>query len=216
MLTLPQLLIMAKAPVPGKCKTRLCPPCTYEQAANLAEMALRDTVDIVSATPASQRVLVFDGPGPEWLPKDYRVVPQRGSGLDERLAAAFEDAGGPSLLIGMDTPHLVPPLLRESTTLLAEGVADAVLGPSVDGGYWAIGLRVPDRRAFLGVPMSEPATGAAQLHRLHELGLRTKLLPAVRDVDLFGDALAAAKSAPDSRFAAALKTLGAGEWRASA
>lgn len=215
MLTLPQILIMAKAPVPGKCKTRLCPPCTHEEAGSLAEMALRDTVDVVSATPASGRVLAFDGPAPGWLPKDYRVIPQRGMGLDERLAAAFEDAGGPSLLVGMDTPHLDQRLLRQAATTLSRRATDAVLGPSVDGGYWAIGLQVPDRRVFLGVPMSDAATGAAQWERLTELGLRTKVLPPLRDVDRFEDALAAAQSAPGTRFAAGLRALEEGE-RASA
>ncbi len=210
-MTLPQILILAKAPVPGKCKTRLCPPCTYEQAAELAATALRDTADVVSATPASRRVLVFDGPRPEWLPGDYRVVQQRGGGLDQRLAAAFEDTGGPALLIGMDTPHLDPRMLSEATAYLVTRTTDAVLGPSMDGGYWAIGLRVPNPRAFLGVPMSDPLTGAAQLDRLHRLGLKTKLLPAMRDVDLFEDALAAAKTAPNTRFAAAVKTLEARE-----
>ncbi len=198
---------MAKAPAPGRCKTRLCPPCTYEQAAKLAAMALRDTIDVVSATPASRRVLVFDGPRPAWLPDEYSVVPQRGRGLDQRLAAAFEDTGGPSLLIGMDTPHLDPQMLTEATAHLDTRTTDAVLGPSMDGGYWAIGLRVADPCAFLGVPMSEPQTGAAQLQRLHRLGLRTKLLPPVRDVDVFGDALAVARAAPDTRFAAAIKAL---------
>ncbi len=215
MLKLSQILIMAKTPVPGKCKTRLCPPCTYEQAATLAEVALRDTVDVVSATPALRRVLVFDGPAPRWLPRDYTVIPQRGMGLGERLAAAFEDAGGPSLLVGMDTPHLSQRLLRRAATILSRSATDAVLGPSIDGGYWAVGLRVPDPRVFLGVPMSDAATGAAQWERLRELGLRTKLLPALRDVDLFEDALAAAKSAPGTRFAAALRALEEGE-RASA
>ena len=202
---LTQILVMAKAPVPGRCKTRLCPPCTYEQAANLAAMALRDTIDVVSATPASRRVLVFDGPRPVWLPEEYSVLPQRGWGLDQRLAAAFEDTGGPSLLIGMDTPHLDPAMLTEATAHLDTCTTDAVLGPSMDGGYWAIGLRVPDRRAFLGVPMSESVTGAAQLERLHRLGLRTKLLPPVRDVDVFRDALMVARTAPHTRFGAAIQ-----------
>lgn len=207
MLTSPQILIMAKTPAPGRCKTRLCPPCTSEQAARLAAMALRDTVDVVSATPASQRVLVFDGPAPEWLPPVYSVIPQRGTGLDERLAAAFEDAGGPSLLVGMDTPHLDRRLLHEAATTLSRSDTDAVLGPSVDGGYWAIGLQVPDQRVFLGVPMSDAATGAAQWERLRELGLRTETLPVLRDVDCFEDALEAAKLAPGTRFAAGLRAL---------
>jgi glycosyltransferase A (GT-A) superfamily protein (DUF2064 family) len=100
-----KLLVIAKAPEPGRSKTRLCPPCSPEQAAALAEAALTDTLRAVAATPADERVLVLDGTPGDWLPEGFRVVPQRGDGLDERLAAAFADAGGPALLIGMDTPQ---------------------------------------------------------------------------------------------------------------
>ena len=102
------VLVIAKAPVPGRSKTRLCPPCTPEQAARVAEAALGDTLAAVLATPGIRPVLALDGaPGP-WLPPGFDVVPQRGVGLDERLACAFEDAGGASFLVGMDTPQLTP------------------------------------------------------------------------------------------------------------
>ena len=86
------LLVLAKSPVPGKVKTRLCPPCTPEQAADLAEAALRDTLTAVGATPVVRRTVVLDGPVGPWLPAGFEVLPQRGDGLDERLAAAFDDA----------------------------------------------------------------------------------------------------------------------------
>jgi glycosyltransferase A (GT-A) superfamily protein (DUF2064 family) len=89
------LIVIAKAPVPGRSKTRLTPPCTPEQAAALAEAALTDTLHAVLATPAARRILVLEGePGP-WLPVGFEVLPQRGDGLDERLAAGFFDAVGP-------------------------------------------------------------------------------------------------------------------------
>ncbi|MEO8424921.1 MAG: glycosyltransferase, partial [Actinomycetota bacterium] len=92
-----KLLVIAKAPVLGRSKTRLCPPCSPEDAARIAEAALADTLDAVAHTSASERVLVLDGDPGGWLPDGFRVIPQRGDGLDERLAAAFEDAGAPAL-----------------------------------------------------------------------------------------------------------------------
>ena len=86
---------------------------------------------------------------------------------------------------------------------------DAVLGPALDGGYWAIGLKEPDMRVFDGVPMSTPHTGSAQLVRLRALGLRTAALPALRDVDTIEDARRVAREAPATRFARAVRELSA-------
>jgi rSAM/selenodomain-associated transferase 1 len=197
------LVVIAKAPVPGRSKTRLCPPCTPFEAARLAEAALADTLQAVVSTPAERRVVVLDGePGP-WLPDGCEVVSQRGGGLDERLANAFADVGGPALLIGMDTPQVTPALLSESARRLAE--ADAVLGPAPDGGFWALGLRRPDASLLLGVPMSVAHTGRRQRARLRAAGLRVRMLPALRDVDRIADARAVAALVPGGRFARALQ-----------
>jgi rSAM/selenodomain-associated transferase 1 len=198
------LLVIAKEPRPGRSKTRLSPPCTPAQAAALAEAALRDTLLAVAATPAARRVLVLEGRPGEWLPDGFEVVPQRSGGLDERLAGAFAAAGGAALLVGMDTPQLRPELLADAAALLARPGTDAVLGPAVDGGYWAIGLRRPDERALRGVPMSLDTTATAQRDRLDDLGLRWTKLRALRDVDTFDDARAVAAAAPCSHFARAL------------
>src|SRR4051794_33440895 len=96
------LIVIAKEPVPGRVKTRLTPPYTAAEAAYLAEAALADTLAAVVAAPAGRRILALAGRPGRWLPSGVRVVPQRGSGLDERLANAFADAGGPAVLIGMD------------------------------------------------------------------------------------------------------------------
>jgi rSAM/selenodomain-associated transferase 1 len=202
-----KLLVIAKAPEPGRSKTRLCPPCSPEEAAALAEAALTDTLRAVAATPAEERVLVLDGTPGDWLPEGFRVVPQRGDGLDERLAAAFADAGGPALLIGMDTPQVTSAHLAEALQLLARPGTEAVLGEAVDGGWWAIGLRDPDPRAFLGIPMSTTWTCDAQRARLSDLGLRVDELPRMRDVDVIDDAHAVAAAAPGSRFAAVLSAI---------
>ncbi len=197
------LLVIAKEPRPGRVKTRLQTRFTPAQASELAAAALQDTLAVVLDATARRRVLVLDGSPGEWLPEGFEVLGQRGDGLDERLAAAFEDAAGlagagPMLLVGMDTPQLTPALLNVDW----DGV-DAVLGLSTDGGYWAIGLREPRADALLGVPMSTPHTGAAQLERLRSLGLRVRLLEALTDVDTPDDAGQVAAAAPGSRFAIA-------------
>jgi rSAM/selenodomain-associated transferase 1 len=202
------LVVIAKAPVPGRSKTRLCPPCTPEQAADLAEAALRDTLAAVAATPCSRRMVVLEGPAGGWLSPGFEVVPQRGAGLGRRLASAFEDVGGPAVIVAMDTPQVSPAMLTHAVGALSDPGTDAVLGPTSDGGYWTIGLRRPDPDAFTGVPMSSPATHAAQLKQLQILGLSTAHLPSLTDVDSIDDARAVARVAPATLFAATLEASG--------
>jgi uncharacterized protein len=198
------LLVIAKEPVPGRVKTRLVPPCTHEQAAALAEAALADTLHTVLTVPARRRVLVLDGRPGRWLPSGFEIMPQRGGPLDERLAGAFAAVRGPALLIGMDTPQVSPALLTVDWQ-----AADAIFGPAADGGFWALGLRVPDPDLLRGVPMSTPGTGAVQRDRLRAAGLRVADLPPLRDVDTAADATAVACEAPWSRFAARARELAA-------
>jgi rSAM/selenodomain-associated transferase 1 len=195
-----QLLIIAKEPVPGRVKTRLCPPCTPVEAAALARAALSDTLASAAATTAARRVVVLEG-DPTIVPRGFDVVAQRGASLANRLAAAFEDAGAPALLIGMDTPQITPELLRAGMAALESASTDAVLGLTLDGGYWAIGLRAADPDVFRGIPMSTAKTGAAQRDRLAERGYRCHMLPALRDVDNFTDACAVAAEIRTSDFA---------------
>ncbi|MFJ4982533.1 DUF2064 domain-containing protein [Streptomyces sp. NPDC088732] len=198
------LLVIAKEPLPGRVKTRLTPPFTPERAAALAAAALADTLHAVLRAPARHRVLVLEGrPGP-WLPPGIEVVPQVPGGLDERLAAAFAGCDGPALLVGMDTPQICPELLAPALAADAWADCDAFLGPAADGGFWALGLAVPDPRLLRGVPMSTPRTGAFQRQRLLDAGLRVRHLPVLRDVDTAADALAVAAAAPGTRFAAEL------------
>ncbi|MFI1101794.1 DUF2064 domain-containing protein [Streptomyces melanogenes] len=200
------LLVIAKAPVPGRVKTRLTPPYSPEQAARIAEAALADTLDAVLAAPARRRVLVLDGaPGP-WLPPGIEVVPQCAGGLDERLAAAFALDPGPALLIGMDTPQVGPALLAPA--LAGWGPGEAWFGPAADGGFWSLGLTAPDPALLRGVPMSVPETGAVQRRRLVEAGLTVRELPPLRDVDTAADVREVAALAPDGRFARAVAACG--------
>ncbi|MEV5440613.1 DUF2064 domain-containing protein [Streptomyces sp. NPDC052682] len=193
------LLVIAKEPRPGRVKTRLTPPFTPEEAAELAAAALEDTLRAVAGAPAHRRVLVLDGePGP-WLPPGFDVVPQCQGGLDERLADAFARCAGPALLIGMDTPQVTPDLLDVDFA-----GCDAYFGAAQDGGFWALGMAEPDPGLLRGVPMSTATTGAVQRQRLHAAGLRVGELPCLRDVDTAADAHAVAALTPRGRFAARL------------
>ena len=199
-----RVLVMAKAPVPGRVKTRLSPPWTHERAAGLAAAALADTLDVVAASAATERVLVIDGDYP--APPGWIARPQSGGPLGERLANAFTDA--PAVLIGMDTPQLTAAHLDQALRALTR--ADAVFGPAADGGWWALGLR---REAYADVlrdiPTSTPETGALTLEALHHKGLRVATLPMLRDVDTADDAVAvAAACPPHSRFARAVAAAG--------
>ncbi|HEU5027751.1 MAG TPA: TIGR04282 family arsenosugar biosynthesis glycosyltransferase [Spirillospora sp.] len=202
------LIVIAKEPVPGRVKTRLTSAYTPGEAAALAAAALHDTLAAVAGAPARRRVLALAGaPGP-WLPDGFAVVAQRGGGLDERLAHAFADAfdGRPLVLIGMDTPQVTPALLARAGRALRGH--DAVFGAARDGGFWLLGLRRPDERLLLGVPMSRPDTGTLQLARLRAAGLTVAAMPELTDVDTPPDAEAVAAAAPGGRFAAAVRALG--------
>jgi hypothetical protein len=209
-----QVLVIAKAPVPGRVKTRLTPPFSPAEAAALAEAALSDTLAAVRGTRVVRRVLALAGEPGGWLGDGFEVIAQRGAGLDERITAAMWDTYSglpvPTVLIGMDTPQVTPGLLEDAAAPLARAEADAAFGAAEDGGFWMLGLRRPDPGLMLGVPMSEPATGRAQLGRLAQAGLRVHEAPTLVDVDTITDAAQVARLAPASRFATALAaTLGA-------
>ncbi len=150
---------------------------------------------------------MFDGDACKWRREGFEVIAQRGAGLEERLASAFEDVDGPALLVGMDTPQLTSELLVDGLHALATRGYDAVLGPALDGGYWSVGLAHPNRAVFTGVPMSVPSTLRAQRSRLSRLGLRVHEQRPLRDVDTIDDARAVACEAPESRFASALAAM---------
>jgi uncharacterized protein len=206
-----QLVVIAKEPVPGRVKTRLCPPCTPRQAADIAEAALAQTLDTVATTPADRKVLLLDGNVGGWLPPGFEVIAQRGEGLGDRLAAGttdcFASGAGPVVLVGMDTPQLRSHHLLQAAALIGEGQpAEAVLGPAPDGGYWLIGLRGPSDRGdpFAGVSMSEPSTFDEQCRRLEWCGYDVAIIDRLVDVDTFDDARQVADQQPQTRFARAV------------
>jgi glycosyltransferase A (GT-A) superfamily protein (DUF2064 family) len=206
-----QILVIAKAPVPGRVKTRLSPAFTPDEAAALAEAALGDTLAAVAATPVARRVLALDGEPGRWLPPGFDVIRQRGAGLDERIAFALADAWSaaplPVVLIGMDTPQVTPGLLAGAAAPLAAGNADASFGFANDGGFWLLGLREIDPALVLGVPMSRADTGACQLARLDRAGLRVAHMSCLTDIDTAEEAGQIAAAWPGTLFSARFRAL---------
>jgi glycosyltransferase A (GT-A) superfamily protein (DUF2064 family) len=210
------LIVIAKETIPGKVKTRLHPPLSYEQAAEVAAAAIQDTLAAASAVDVDRRILYFDGnlfpPGSE----DYEVVPQGTGDLDVRLAHMLDHCTGPTVLIGMDTPQLDAQVLRDMFARWAaedeDEATDAVttdvfFGFANDGGFWTLGMREPDGSLIRGVPMSQDDTGRVQLDRLKAAGLRVSLVPELVDVDTIDDARTVATLAPHTRFAETLRRI---------
>jgi glycosyltransferase A (GT-A) superfamily protein (DUF2064 family) len=197
-----QVLVLAKEPRAGHSKTRLTPPLSPEQAAGIARASLGDTLDAVLSTPVSGRTLVLDGAAGPWLPDGFAVLPQPAGTLNTRLAAAFQQSWTrvqvPMLLIGMDTPQVTPALLSRCLHDLLSPGTDAVLGHAFDGGWWALGLRRPAAGLFDGVPMSTDQAGAVQRDRLDRLGLVTRELPVLRDIDVWDDLEQVASALPSA------------------
>jgi glycosyltransferase A (GT-A) superfamily protein (DUF2064 family) len=204
------LLIMAKSPVPGQVKTRLCPPLSPEEAADVAAASLLGTLETALATPGAVPVVALAGVVRREDVRDALaecvVIPQRGRTFAERLVHAHADVARfrmPVLQIGMDTPQVTPSLLESCAEF-----EEAALGFALDGGWWALGLRDPQcARVLRDVPMSQADTGLRTFEALH--GLNVHQLPILSDVDTMVDARAVAAQAPGGKFAAALATIAA-------
>lgn len=212
------LLVVAKAPVPGLAKTRLCPPASPAQAAEIAAAALLDTLDAVCAVPGAAPVVAMTGDlgaaaRSAEIGRALRrvtVIAQRGWDFGARLANAHADAaavhaGLPVLQIGMDTPQVTPSSLAAAAAPVVHGGQDAVLGPALDGGWWALGLADPRHAQVLaGVPMSRDDTGERTLRALTACGLRPRRTLELSDVDTMADARVVAATCPRGRFARAV------------
>lgn len=212
------VLVVAKAPVPGRAKTRLAAAVGDQLAAQVAAAALLDTLDAVAAAPVAARVVALTGELAAAADaaeiadrlRSFTVIPQRGDDFADRLANAHLDAGRghPVFQIGMDTPQVTPGLLTDCARRLAD--APAVLGLAHDGGWWALGLRAPAASTCLrAVPMSRPDTGARTLEALSRGGLEVAMLDRLVDADVIDD-IAAVRDAcrHDSRFARVTRAAG--------
>ena len=212
------LLVVAKAPEPGRAKTRLAATVGDRVAADIAAAALLDTLEAVAAAPVAARVVALTGDldgaaGAAEIRRRleaFTVIEQRGDSFADRLANAHSDAadGYPVLQIGMDTPQVTADLLASCAGRLLE--TPAVLGLARDGGWWVLGVRTPTAADCLrAVPMSQSDTGELTLKALRDNGIDVAPVQQLADFDVVDD-IAAVRDAcrSGSRFARVTRAAG--------
>jgi rSAM/selenodomain-associated transferase 1 len=189
------LTIMAKAPRPGRVKTRLSPPLTPEEAAAINTCFLMDTTEnigdladqgacagVISYTPVGDEHL-FDG----ILPCGYRLVAQRGDGFGERLLTTAQDLfayGFASVcLIDSDSPTVPREAFSIAVDALQEEGDRIILGPSYDGGYYLIGMKQPHPEIFENIAWSTASVFAETVAAVRNIGVELVTLPMWYDVD---------------------------------
>ncbi|MGL6280345.1 MAG: TIGR04282 family arsenosugar biosynthesis glycosyltransferase [Gaiella sp.] len=194
-------LVVAKAPLPGRVKTRLVPALGAERAARLARAMLLDTIDGCRAEVAEVGVLHASPDEHEALATllgdDRLVVRQDGAGLEAALLSGMRrtlDERETALLVSSDVPGIPPGSLRRAVAALDAG-ADVVLGPGDDGGYWLVAMREPHAAPFARIPWSTPDVLSTTLERCKAAHLDVALIDRWRDVDTPDDLVALAGAA---------------------
>jgi hypothetical protein len=185
------VLVISKAPVPGHAKTRLVPPLTAGQAAELQRALLLDTLDACRAEVDHVAILHADPAEAaefERLASATPLVLQDGRGLEDALGRTFERlvVDGPVAIVSSDLPGLPPGSLTRTFAALDDG-ADVVLGPAFDGGYWLIAMARFHPEPLREIPWSTPAVLGVTLARCRDAGLRVELLETWRDLDTVVD-----------------------------
>ena len=187
--------VMAKAPVAGAVKTRLVPPLTEQEAAEINVCFLRDMVANIASvteTEAATGLIVYTPAGSEStfdavLPKGFQLLAQRGASLGERLCNATDDLltqGYNSVcLINSDSPTLPKSILIRAMELLASDGDRVVLGAAEDGGYYLIGLKHAHRNLFREIAWSTSDVLARTRERAEGIDLPVEMLPSWYDVD---------------------------------
>ena len=188
-------VLMAKAPRVGRVKTRLIPPLSAEEAAELSRCFIRDMAANVAEVAHTQRgvgVVAFTPPDDaaafdDLLPPGFHLLPQRGADLGERLLHAAEDllsAGFASVsLINADSPTLPQARLAEAAALLRRNGDRVVLGEADDGGYYLIGLKQAHGHMFHRIDWSTSRVFEQSTERASEIGLEIARLAPWYDVD---------------------------------
>jgi rSAM/selenodomain-associated transferase 1 len=183
-----RIIIFAKAPVPGRVKTRLIPALGAEGAAALARDMLERTVEEALATGLATELCGEPDPG-EWheAGKELELTAQGQGDLGERLARAAERvlAEQPVLLIGADCPELGRERLRAASAALEDH--DSVIHAAHDGGYALLGLRRFDSSIFENIDWSTSSVAAQTIARIEALGWSLHMGEMLRDVDEPGD-----------------------------
>lgn len=190
------IVVVAKAPVVGSVKTRLCPPLTYEQAARLYTGFLLDTVEIAlgvpgcavkAVCPTAQDAEKLAG----ILPSEVGYFVQPGTGLTAALSNStkrgLDEGFSKVYCISSDNPTLPVGYLEEAVTILDRSDVDLVLGPSDDGGYYLIGAKKLYTELFTEMTWSTDTVLTETLDRAAKLGLRTHQLPLWYDLDTGAD-----------------------------
>jgi rSAM/selenodomain-associated transferase 1 len=193
------IAFMAKASAPGRTKTRLVPPLTFDEAAALNTAFLCDVADNVllaahNATAAGGigGYAAFGPTGAEdffrhTLPAAIGLIgaslPNFGDCLFHTICELFSKGHASAVVLNSDSPTLPTALLIETAAMLAQPGDRAVLGPSTDGGYYLLGLKAAHRRMFDDVDWSTSRVAEQTLQRARDIGLDVHLLPAWYDVD---------------------------------
>jgi rSAM/selenodomain-associated transferase 1 len=183
--------VMARAPIAGRCKTRLAAHLGAEGAASLYRAMLLDTIDalavvdarrVIMAAPEDDGVAML-GALVETISPQWSVLAQSGRDLGERLADAMAKIamGEGAVLVDSDSPTM--PVASLARGVRSLGGDHALLGPCVDGGYWAIGAPRADPAIFTGISWSTPDVCAQTRERLRAAGWRWSELETVYDVD---------------------------------
>ena len=192
------VVLMAKAPVAGRVKTRLCPPLDPGESAALYACMLGDTAGEVSTLPRVRRYLFLDPPESADFPwgepfSGFERSPQRGEDLGDRMrdaaATAFRRGARRVVIVGADCPALSAGMIRRAFRELSTGAA-VVFGPTVDGGFYLVGLSSPDERLFRGFRWSTAEVLRNAAARCRILSAPFSFLPPGRDVDTGEDLLA--------------------------
>jgi rSAM/selenodomain-associated transferase 1 len=191
-----RILLFAKAPVPGRAKTRLIPALGALGAARLHEQLLRDTVARLAVGldgSMDTRLELWCAPDTahplfQELAATYGLELHRQSDgdLGDRLLAGCTDAlrrADGAVLIGSDCPDLGPAQLAQAVLALQTPGVDAVLGPALDGGYVLLGLRRAAPGLFTEMPWGQDRVAELTRERMRLLGWCWRELPALRDVD---------------------------------
>ncbi len=183
--------VMARAPVLGRCKTRLAATLGDEAATRLYEAMLGDSLDLFARVGAT-RLVIMTAPEDDGVaimtqlaPPGWEVVAQEGAALGERLAHAFRTLGREGdavLLVDSDSPTVRPEPIAEAV-LRFHGPRRALMGPCDDGGYYLIGLTSLELGILDGIAWSTPQVAAQTRARCKVLGLALEELPGAFDVD---------------------------------
>jgi rSAM/selenodomain-associated transferase 1 len=169
------IIVFARAPVPGRAKTRLIPRLGAWGAARLQARLTRHAVGTALASEIPFTIHV-SGRNP------FQRNAQRGKDLGERMHRALAHARRPTIIIGTDCPELRPADLRRALRLLQAGYR-AVLAPAEDGGYALIGMRHASPLLFESMPWGTGGVYAETARRLDAAGWRWRALRMVWDVD---------------------------------